>query len=171
MLSQHVALHNLPSLSRLHSYTAICSTCRAPRSLPVANTRRVMSEWPNRWLLRLLETIDRGVDTACGCNCHCPCLWLVSVACVRGGFVMIARASGFGMGVGRFSRPLRGVGLLAMPDAGLDTTWRVESVCTVLLGAAVLQLLVPGVAVRVIIDRRWVANRVEVTRWVISATR
>ena len=42
---------------------------------------------------------------------------------------MIARASGFGMRVGRFSRPLRGVGVLAMPDAGLDTTRRVESVC------------------------------------------
>jgi len=35
---------------------------------------------------------------------------------------MIAWASGLGMGVGRFSRPLRGVGVLAMPDAGLDTT-------------------------------------------------
>ena len=73
---------------------------------------------------------------------------------------MIARASGFGMGVGRFSRPLRGVGVLAMPDAGLDTTRRVE----VPSGAGVLQLLVPGVAVGVIIDRRCVADGVEVTR-------
>ena len=24
--------------------------------------------------LGLLETIDRGVDTACGWNCHCLCL-------------------------------------------------------------------------------------------------
>jgi len=35
---------------------------------------------------------------------------------------MIAWASGLGMGVGRYARPLRGVGVLAMPDAGLDTT-------------------------------------------------
>jgi len=41
---------------------------------------------------------------------------------------MIARASGLGMGVGRFSRPLRGVGVLAMPDAGRDITRRVESI-------------------------------------------
>jgi len=34
---------------------------------------------------------------------------------------MIARASGFGMGVGRYSRPLRGVGVLAMPDERLDS--------------------------------------------------
>jgi hypothetical protein len=42
---------------------------------------------------------------------------------------MIARASGLGMGVGRFSRLLGGVGVLAMLNAGLDTTRRVESVC------------------------------------------
>jgi len=78
---------------------------------------------------------------------------------------MIARASGLGMGVGRFSRPLRGVGVLAMPDVGLDTTRRVESVCDVPLGAGVLRLLVPCVAVGVIIDRRCVAGGV------ISATR
>jgi len=78
---------------------------------------------------------------------------------------MIARASGLEMGVGRFSRPLRGVGVLAMPDVGLDTTRRVESVCEVRLGAGVLPLLVPGVAVGVNIDRRCVAD------WVISATR
>jgi hypothetical protein len=35
---------------------------------------------------------------------------------------MIVQASGLRMGVGRFSRPLRGVGVLAMPDAGRDTT-------------------------------------------------
>jgi len=34
---------------------------------------------------------------------------------------MIVQASGLGMGVGRFPRPLRGVGVLPMPDAGLDT--------------------------------------------------
>jgi len=41
---------------------------------------------------------------------------------------MIAQASGLGMGVGRFSRPLRGVGVRAMSDMGLDTTRRVETV-------------------------------------------
>jgi len=84
---------------------------------------------------------------------------------------MIARASGFGMGVGMFSRPLRGVGVLAMPDAGLDTTRRLESVCMVPLGAGVLRLLVPGVAAGVIIDSLCVTDGVEVTRYVISATR
>ena len=78
---------------------------------------------------------------------------------------MIARASGLGMGVGRLSRPLRGVGVLAMPDAGLDTTRSVDSVCEVPLCAGLLGLLVPGVAVGVIIDRRCVVDGV------ISATR
>jgi hypothetical protein len=39
------------------------------------------------------------------------------------------------------------------------------------LGAGVLRLLVPGVVVRVIIDRRFVADRVEVTSTVIPAMR
>jgi len=77
---------------------------------------------------------------------------------------MIARASGFGLGVGRLSRPLRGVGVLGMPDVGLDMTRRVESVCVIPLGAGVLRLVVPGMAVGVIIDRRCVADGVEVTR-------
>jgi len=34
---------------------------------------------------------------------------------------MITGASRSEMGVGRFSRPQRGVGVHAMPDAGLDT--------------------------------------------------
>jgi len=72
---------------------------------------------------------------------------------------MIARACGLGMGVGRFSRPRRGVGVITMPDAGLDPTRRVE----VPPGAGVLQLLVPGVAVGVSVDRRCVADGVEVT--------
>jgi len=76
---------------------------------------------------------------------------------------MIAWGSGFRMGVGKFSRPLRGVRVLAMPDAGLDTMRRVESVCMVTLGGGVLRLLVTGVAVGVIIDRRCVADGVEVT--------
>jgi len=77
---------------------------------------------------------------------------------------MIARDSGLRMGVGRFSRLLRRVGVLAMPDAGLDTTRHVESDCMVLLGAGVLQLLVSSVAVGVIIDRRCVTDGVEGTR-------
>jgi hypothetical protein len=35
---------------------------------------------------------------------------------------MIAWASGLQVGVGRVSRPLRGVGVIAMLDAGLDVT-------------------------------------------------
>ena len=54
--------------------------------------------------------------------------------------------------------------MLAMHDAGLETTRLVESVCIVPLGAGVLQLPVPGVAVGVIIDPRCVADEVEVTR-------
>jgi len=80
---------------------------------------------------------------------------------------MIMRTSGLGMGVGRFSRPQRGVGGIAMPNAGLDTMQRVE----VSLGAGVLRLLVTGMAVGVFIDCRCVADRVEVTRCMISATR
>jgi hypothetical protein len=38
---------------------------------------------------------------------------------------MIARASGFRMGVGRFSTPRKGVGVITMPDVGLDITRRV----------------------------------------------
>ena len=54
--------------------------------------------------------------------------------------------------------------MLAMPDARLDTTQRIEFVCIVQLGAGVLQLLVPSVAVGVIIDCRCVVDKVEVTR-------
>jgi len=139
------------------------------RSLPIANTRRVISEWPNQGMMRLPETIDQGVDTACGCNCHFPTLWFFSVARVCSGFLTIAWASGFGMGVGRFSRPLGEVAELAMPDAGLDTMRRVEYVCMVPLGAGVLRPIVPSVVIRVIIDSRCVADWMEVTHWVISA--
>jgi len=72
---------------------------------------------------------------------------------------MIARASELGMGVGRFSRPLRGVGVIAMLDAGLDTTQLVE----VPPDAGVVRLLVPDVAVGVYIDHRCAADGVEVT--------
>jgi hypothetical protein len=67
------------------------------------------------------------------------------------------------MEVGRFSRLLREVGVLAMPDAGLDTTQCVESVGVILLGTGVLRLHVPDVAVGIIIDRHCVADGVEVT--------
>jgi hypothetical protein len=73
---------------------------------------------------------------------------------------MIAGDSGLGMGVGRFSRPRRGVGVITMPDAGLVTTRRIE----VPPGTGVLRLLVPGVAAGVFVDRRCVADGVEVTR-------
>ena len=83
---------------------------------------------------------------------------------------MIAAASGLVKGVARFSRVLRGVGVLAMPFAGLDTTRRVGSVFEVPPGAGVLRLLVPGMGDGVYIDRHCVADGVEDTRWVISAT-
>jgi len=76
---------------------------------------------------------------------------------------MIMQASGFGIGVGKFSRPLRRVGVLAMTDALLDETRRIESACIVPLRAGVLRLLVPGVVVGVFIDHRCVVNGVEVT--------
>jgi len=75
---------------------------------------------------------------------------------------MVSRASGIGMQVGRFSRPQRGVGVLPMPVARLDTTPWVESVCEGPRGAAVLPLLVPGVAVDVISNRRCAADGVKV---------
>jgi hypothetical protein len=77
---------------------------------------------------------------------------------------MVTRASGIGIGVGRCSRPRRGVGVLAMPDVKLDTMRRVESVREVPPGAGALQLFLPGMAVSVIIDRRCGADRVRVTR-------
>jgi len=74
---------------------------------------------------------------------------------------MIALASGLGMGVGQFSTPLRGVGVLAKPDAGLDTTRCVGSICEVPQGAGVLRLRVPIVAVGVFIDPRCALDGVE----------
>ena len=50
---------------------------------------------------------------------------------------MIMRASGLEKGVGRCSRALSGVGVLAMLQAGLDTMSHVESLCEVPLGAGV----------------------------------
>jgi hypothetical protein len=51
-----------------------------------------------------------------------------------------------------------------MPDAGLDTTRRVESVCVIPVGAGVLRLHVPSMVVGVIIARCCVVDGVEVTR-------
>jgi hypothetical protein len=51
-----------------------------------------------------------------------------------------------------------------MPDARLDTTRQVESVCVIPLRARVLRLPVPGLAVGVIIERQCVADGVEVMR-------
>ena len=48
-----------------------------------------------------------------------------------------------------------------MPDVGLDTTRCVWPVCYVPLGAGVLRLLVPGMAVGVFIDLRCVVDVVE----------
>ena len=83
---------------------------------------------------------------------------------------MIVWASGLGMGVGKFSRGLRGVGVLAIPETGLDKTRCIESVCEVPLGAGVLRLLVPGMVFGVIIDCRCAADGVIVTRGSIYAT-
>jgi len=80
---------------------------------------------------------------------------------------MILRASGLAMGVDRFTRPLGGVEVRAMPNVGLDMMRRIE----VPPDAGVLRLLVTGVAVGVFIDRRCVADGVEVMCWVISAIR
>ena len=48
-------------------------------------------------------------------------------------------ASGFGIGVGRIPRLLGGVGLITMPDVGLDTMQHVE----IPPGAGVSHQLVP----------------------------
>jgi hypothetical protein len=80
---------------------------------------------------------------------------------------MIVWASGFGMRVGRFSRPVRGVGVITMPDVGLDTMRNVE----VPPGAGELQLCVPGVEVGVFIHRRRESDGLEVTHSLKSPTR
>jgi hypothetical protein len=54
--------------------------------------------------------------------------------------------------------------VLAMPDAKLDTTPRVESVSEVPPGAGVLRLLVHGMAVGLIIHCHCVADGVTVTQ-------
>jgi hypothetical protein len=54
--------------------------------------------------------------------------------------------------------------VLTLPDLGLDTMQRVESVCVIPLSAGVLRLLVSAMGARVIIDRHCVVVGVEVTR-------
>jgi hypothetical protein len=85
-------------------------------------------------------------------------------------FVTITCTSGFGIAVGRLSRPVRGVGLLAMADAGLDTLRRIASVQMVSLGTVVLQLRMPRVAVGVIIARRCLPDGAEFTLFMMSET-
>ena len=75
---------------------------------------------------------------------------------------MVVRGSRLGMRLGKFSRALRAVGVPPMPDARLDTSRGVESVCEVSPGADVLRLLVPSMAVDVIIHRLFVADGAEV---------
>jgi hypothetical protein len=75
---------------------------------------------------------------------------------------MVAWASGLGIGLGRFTRPLKGMGVPAMPDVWQDTTRRVEYACEVPLGAGVLRMLVLSMTLEVIIDRCCVADRREV---------
>jgi hypothetical protein len=76
---------------------------------------------------------------------------------------MVTWDSGLGLWIGRLSRPRRGVRVLAMQDARLDPTRRVESACEVPPGACMLRLLVPGMVVGGIIDHPCVADRVTVT--------
>jgi hypothetical protein len=73
---------------------------------------------------------------------------------------MIVQASGLWIGVGRFSRPRREVGVITMADPGLETNRHVE----VPPDAGVLRLLVPGVAVGVFVDSRRVVDEVDLTR-------
>jgi len=135
-------------------------------SLPVGNTRRVMSEWPNWWILRLLQTTIWGVETACSFNGPCLCLWLLATARVHRGFEISLQAYGFGIGFSRFSRLLRWVEELAILVVGLDTTWYVESVCKVLPWAGVIGT---SVVVGESIEHCCVAAGVEVICWVITA--
>jgi hypothetical protein len=67
------------------------------------------------------------------------------------------------MGVARFSRLLRGVGVLAIPAARLDTTQCFESVCKVPAGASVLRQLETSGVVRVFVERRGVPAGVDAT--------
>lgn len=138
-------------------------------SVTVTNKRHVTSEWPIWSMLLLPKTTDWGVATPCSDNCHCKYPWFLSEACSHGGLLFIAWPTGFGMGVGRFSRLLRVVGVLTLWKAGRDKTGCIESTCEVPLATVVLWLLVPSMAVGVLIDRHNVAGQVEVMCRVIFA--
>ena len=60
--------------------------------------------------------------------------------------------------------------MIAMTDAVLVTPRLIDSVCEVPLGVGVLHLLVPGVAVRGIINQRDVAETADVSGGLISGT-
>jgi len=77
---------------------------------------------------------------------------------------MIAPASGLGMRVGRFSKLLRELGVLAMPYARLDTTRFIGAVCRVPSGPGVRRLLVPSAADGEFIGHRSVVDGVDATR-------
>jgi hypothetical protein len=72
---------------------------------------------------------------------------------------MIPRGSEFGMVFGSIARRLIGVGVIVMPDQGLDAMRRVK----LLPGHGVLRLLVLSLVVGVFIDGLCVADRVDVT--------
>jgi len=144
---------------------------QSSRSLPDANTTHIISQWLSLMMLGQQESIDRGDDTTCSRICHFISLWFISVACFHSGIVMIGWASASVMGVGRLSWALRGVGMILLPDAELDTMWQFHSAAAVAPGAVVLQLSVPGVAAGVLIHRCCVAAGMEFKCWVITVTR
>jgi hypothetical protein len=78
--------------------------------------------------------------------------------------------SEFGKGVGRFSSPLRGVEMPAMPHMGQDTMRYVQSFFELSLGADALQLVISSLAVGVFSDHGCVADGPEVTSSVSSRT-
>jgi hypothetical protein len=73
---------------------------------------------------------------------------------------MVAQASALEMEACRFSRPLRGVSVIAILEVGLYTMQHVE----VPPGAGELHLLVPDMVAGVYIHCRCLPDRVEVTR-------
>jgi len=141
------------------------------RSLPVANTRHVMPQWPNQSMLKLPETNDQGVVTASGCSFKCLYLWCRSVAQCCAGCEIITWAFRLEMGVGWFSRLLRGVGVVAIPDVGVNTMQRIESVCNVSPAAGMLWLLLPVVAVGVLIAHCCAVDRMDAMHWVKAGMR
>lgn len=111
------------------------------RILPIINTKHSMSEWPNDWILRLPETTEQSVDTACSCDCPWLNPWFFPVALIWRGFVIIMQGSGLGLMVGWWSRLLRVVGVLAMADVGQNITQCIESVWEIHYCAWVLWML------------------------------